>query len=215
MTSDSGTAMRNPLLFSVAAIFLLWAPGISFGQAGNPDSGELKLVAQLPPELPQRIMGLAYDGNKLWATIYLGWGRYATLDPSTLSWGSNNEDVATVTKPENAAGVDHVGYGLSSFGDLIATYERLKADGITPFLPLNHSFTTSLYYHDPDGNEVELSVDNFATKEECDAFVRSEQMEEIGRPPFGYVFDPDELARLYHQGVPATTLARIGLPDGL
>jgi len=59
------------------------------------------------------------------------------------------EDAATVAKPENAAGIDHVGYGLASFGELVATYKRLKADGITPFLPLNHGFTTSLYYHDP------------------------------------------------------------------
>lgn len=124
------------------------------------------------------------------------------------------EDAATVAKPENAAGIDHVGYGFASIGDLVATHERLKAEGITPFMPLNHRFTTSLYYHDPDGNEVELSVDNFPTKVECDAFVRSEQMAEIGRPPFGYVFDPDELARLYHQGVPADMLARIGVPDG-
>jgi catechol-2,3-dioxygenase len=124
------------------------------------------------------------------------------------------EDAATVAKPENAAGIDHVGYGFASFGDLVATYERLKADGITPFLPLNHRFTTSLYYHDPDGNEVELSVDNFPTKTECDAFVRSERMAEIGRPPFGYVFDPDELVRLYHEGASAEVLARIGVPAG-
>ena len=124
------------------------------------------------------------------------------------------EDAATVAKPANAAGIDHVGYGLAGFGDLVTTYERLKAEGITPFMPVNHRFTTSLYYHDPDGNEVELSVDNFPTKGECDAFVRSEQMEEIGRPPFGYTFDPDELARLYHQGEPEEALARIGLPDG-
>jgi catechol-2,3-dioxygenase len=122
------------------------------------------------------------------------------------------EDPATVAKPENAAGVDHVAYGLASFGDLVLTYERLKAEGITPFLPLNHRFTTSLYYHDPDGNDVELSVDNFSTKRECDAFIRGDQMAEIGRPPFGHAFDPDELARLYHQGVPEETLARIGLP---
>lgn len=123
------------------------------------------------------------------------------------------EDAATVARPENAAGVDHVGYGLASFGDLVSTYERLKVEGITPFLPLNHMFTTSLYYRDPDGNDVELSVDNFPTKEECDAFVRSEQMVEIGRPPFGHTFDPDVLARLYHQGVSDEALARIGLPD--
>lgn len=40
-----------------------------------------------------------------------------------------------------------------------------------------------------------------------------QEMAEIGRPPFGYTFDPDELARLYHQGVPAETLARIGMFD--
>ena len=124
------------------------------------------------------------------------------------------EDAATVDKPATAAGVDHVGYGLASFGDLVLTYERLKAVGITPFMPLNHRFTTSLYYRDPDGNEVELSVDNFPTKGEGEAFVRGEQMGEIGRPPFGYAFDPDELARLYHQGAPAEMLARIGLPEG-
>ena len=122
------------------------------------------------------------------------------------------EDPETVERPAAAAGVDHVGYGLAGFGDFVETYERLKAEGITPFARLNHRFTTSLYYRDLDGNEVELSVDNFPTKEECDAFVRGELMDEIGRPPFGYDFDPDELARLYHAGAPREELARIGLP---
>jgi catechol 2,3-dioxygenase-like lactoylglutathione lyase family enzyme len=74
------------------------------------------------------------------------------------------EDMATIAKPQNAAGVDHVGYGFASLGDLVATYECLKEDGITPFLPLNHGFTTSLHCRDPDGNEGELSVENFLTK---------------------------------------------------
>ncbi len=117
------------------------------------------------------------------------------------------------TQPGNAAGVDNVGYGLASFGDLVLTYERLKAEGITSFMPLNHRFTTSLYYHDPDGNEVELSVDNFPTKAECNAFIRSAEMTEIGRPPFGYAFNADDLAKLYHQGEPDEALARIGVPD--
>jgi catechol-2,3-dioxygenase len=124
------------------------------------------------------------------------------------------EDPETVERPATAAGVDHVGYGVASFGDLVETYERLKAEGVTPFAQLNHRFTTSLYYRDPDGNEVEFSVDNFPTKEECGAFVRGEEMAEIGRPPFGYDFDPDELARLYHDGAPAETLARLGMPEG-
>jgi catechol-2,3-dioxygenase len=106
------------------------------------------------------------------------------------------EDPDTTDKPETAAGIDHIGYGVQSFGDLLSAYERLKAQGIVPFMPLNHRFTTSLYYHDPDGNEVELSVDNFATKDEGNHFIQSEDMAEIGKPPFGYSFDPDELTKL-------------------
>ena len=121
------------------------------------------------------------------------------------------EDPDTVDKPETAAGIDHVGYGLASFGDLVAAYERLKAQDIIPFLPLNHKFTTSLYYHDPDGNEVELSVDNFTSKDECNHFIQSNDMAEIGRPPFGYSFDPDALAKLYHDGASVEQLARIGM----
>lgn len=124
------------------------------------------------------------------------------------------EDQETVDRPSTAAGVDHVGYGVASFRDLAAIYERLKTQEITPFAQLNHRFTTSLYYHDPDGNEVEFSVDNFPTKEECSAFVRSEEMAEIGRPPFGYSFDPEELATLVHEGATRETLARIGIPKG-
>jgi catechol-2,3-dioxygenase len=73
-------------------------------------------------------------------------------------------DEDTKEKPENIAGVDHIGIGLPNFGSLVAAYERLKAKDIIPFLPVNHRFTTSIYYKDPDGNEVELSVDNFPSR---------------------------------------------------
>lgn len=119
-------------------------------------------------------------------------------------------DPETVERPPTANGVDHIGYGVRDHAHLIETYERLRDIGIKPFAQLNHGFTTSLYYHDPDGNEVEFSVDNFATKEECVDFVQSEAMDEIGRPPFGREFDPEELARLFHTGAPVTELAKIG-----
>jgi hypothetical protein len=54
--------------------------------------GELKFVTQLPSELPQRVMGFTYDGEKLWAMIYQGRGRYATLNPSTLEWQISNSE---------------------------------------------------------------------------------------------------------------------------
>lgn len=78
--------MRNLLLICVLAL-LFNCPSVNAG----PNLGELQLVTQLPAELPQRISGLAYDGEKLWATIYLGRGQYATLDPSTLQWTISDE----------------------------------------------------------------------------------------------------------------------------
>ena len=45
----------------------------------------------------------------------------------------------------------------------------LAGDSIKPYWCINHGLTTSLYYHDPDDNAVELQVDNFASSEEADA----------------------------------------------
>src|ERR1044072_6600126 len=46
--------------------------------------GELKLVSELPPELPRRVLGLAYGGRKLWASDYNTHGRYVPIDPVSL-----------------------------------------------------------------------------------------------------------------------------------
>ena len=150
-----------------------------------------------------------FEGEVLYENEYAVFMTFDEEHHRLVLW--TDED--TKEKAKNIAGVDHVGIGLSGFADLVAAYERLKAEGITPFLPVNHRFTTSLYYHDPDGNEVELSVDNFPTKEECSDFVKSEKMREILVPPFGDVFDPDELARAFHQGASDEELARIGMKN--
>ena len=121
-------------------------------------------------------------------------------------------DEDTADKAPNSAGVDHIGIGLPDFKSLVENYERLKADGITPSLPVNHGFTTSLYYDDPDGNQIELTVDNFRTKDECTAWVKSEKMAEVMKPPyFGEVFDAEEMARMFHAGASDEALSRLGL----
>jgi len=120
----------------------------------------------------------------------------------------------TVEKDPNAAGVEHVALGLPDFAGLADHYERLKAYGITPSLPVNHGFTTSLYYTDPEGNQIELSVDNFATKDECRAWMKTETMAQLMEPPnFGDVFDPEELVRLVRGGASQAEIARIGQPE--
>ena len=111
-----------------------------------------------------------------------------------------------------SAGLDHLAYTYANIGDLVATYERLKAAGITPVAPINHGLTTSMYYRDPDGNKVELQIDNFDSVEELKGFF---QETNFAKNPIGVSFDPDELARQYHAGVPEAELKKYRSENGL
>jgi len=103
-----------------------------------------------------------------------------------------------------AAGTDHVAFTYADLGDLLQTYARLKSEGIEPFWSINHGPTTSLYYKDPDGNKVELQVDNFATADECNAWMRSGA---FAANPIGVVFEPEALLARYRAGEPLAALA--------
>jgi streptogramin lyase len=85
-----GAHMRQVVFAVLLGFFLICqASAVSSASAnspGEPQLSELKLVAQLPAELPQRISGLAYDGHRFWVSVYLNRGRYVTLDPESLQW---------------------------------------------------------------------------------------------------------------------------------
>lgn len=116
-----------------------------------------------------------------------------------------------IERTPHAAGLDHLAYTYASLGDLVATYERLKAAGITPVVTINHGITTSMYYRDPDGNKVELQIDNYDDAQAMHDFMRSAQFE---KNPIGVDFDPDELARGYHAGRPRAELIRYDAEKG-
>jgi catechol 2,3-dioxygenase-like lactoylglutathione lyase family enzyme len=101
------------------------------------------------------------------------------------------------------AGVDHVAYTYASLADLIDTYTRLKPQGITPYWPIRHGPTLSLYYRDPDGNRLEFQVDCFASAEEANAYMVGEA---FASNPIGVNFDPDELVAQFKRGVPERQL---------
>jgi len=115
-------------------------------------------------------------------------------------------------QPPLAAGTDHIAFAYADLGDLLYTFERLRRVGIEPFWCINHGPTTSMYYKDPDGNKVELQVDNFPSTEETNRWMRSG---EFAANPIGVVFDPDELAARYRAGEPiAALVVRPPLPEG-
>lgn len=105
---------------------------------------------------------------------------------------------ATPRDPK-AAGVVHFAYAVESLADLVHAYLRLRGEGIAPHNCINHGFTTSLYYLDPDGNEVELQVDNYKTRESMNAWFATGAFD---RNFVGVRFDPEYMVERFRAGVP-------------
>jgi catechol 2,3-dioxygenase len=58
-------------------------------------------------------------------------------------------------------GLYHVGWKIgTTLDELKATYERIMAEGYPVDGMSDHTVSQSIYLRDPDGNEVELFVDN-------------------------------------------------------
>ena len=100
-------------------------------------------------------------------------------------------------QPAGQAGVHHVAFTYDNLQTLLDNHDRLKEAGIEPIWPVNHGPTTSLYYADPDGNQLEFQVDNYDTVEEAGAFFFSDQ---FATNPIGVDIDPGKLRERLNAG---------------
>ena len=107
--------------------------------------------------------------------------------------------------PLGTAGMDHIAFTYATLSDLLENYKRLKGKGITPFWCINHGPTTSMYYRDPDKNQIELQVENFATVAESTAFFYSDEFREN---PIGVDFTPEDLMSRLANGEPEEAVKR-------
>ena len=112
---------------------------------------------------------------------------------------------ALFTRPGFLACVEHIAFTYAGLGDLIHTYKRLQKLGIEPEWCINHGGTTSMYFADPDGNFVELQVDNFDDPDELNAFLYGPL---FSTNPIGIDFDPEQLCARFDAGVPVEELVR-------
>jgi catechol 2,3-dioxygenase-like lactoylglutathione lyase family enzyme len=130
---------------------------------------------------------------------------------SFITYDDEHHRVAFIEKPglakapADAWGLAHVAYAFADLGQLLATYRRLKGQGIVPVRTINHGPTVSMYYEDPDGNSVELQVDAFATKAGAASYF---QTDSFARDPIGVLFDADRMLADYAAGVPEADLLR-------
>jgi catechol-2,3-dioxygenase len=118
--------------------------------------------------------------------------RFAILNLDVLKPGGSQSD------PRASVGVDHVAYTYASLHDLFENYARLKPLGITPYWCVHHGITVSMYYADPDGNQMEFQVDALATSEESNDYM----VNRLSANPIGVEYEPDEWLGKLRGGTP-------------
>lgn len=108
-------------------------------------------------------------------------------------------------RPHRAVGLDHIAFTYDRLADLLATYARLKGEGILPFCNVNHGPTTSLYYLDPDDNRIELQIDNFEDMHDATDLM----VDRFDVNPVGVEFDADEWIERLNAGERAEEIVRL------
>ena len=85
-----------------------------------------------------------------------------------LSFGREHHELAlfqlaTGDAPSAAQpGLHHMAWRLDTFEELKEAYRELKTIGVPVESTIEHNVSRSIYFHDPDGNRVELYCDNYA-----------------------------------------------------
>ncbi len=100
---------------------------------------------------------------------------------------------------EMHTGLHHSAFEYESFDDLNSSYLRLKESGIEPVFCIDHGMTLSYYYADPDGNHIELQIDNFGDWSKSKEWMKTS--EEFKANPIGVFADPDRVATDNANGV--------------
>jgi catechol 2,3-dioxygenase len=163
-------------------------------------------------------------------------GAHVNFKDDTAVWTSNDEAnhrIAFLAVPglKNDPqkifhnGMHHCAFEYDSFADLMASYDRMRKEGIEPAFCLDHGLTISLYYRDPEGNFVELQCDSFSGWKLSTEWMRT--LPDFARDPIGTFFDPAKVFDAFTAGadfeslhksmrgggyLPADKLPDIGLP---
>ena len=113
-----------------------------------------------------------------------------------LAYDDEHHRVALIHIPDLAAppkgvfGVHHFAFTYNTMRDLLTNYAKLRDKGVVPVWGVNHGPTTSFYYADPEGNNIELQVDNCDTVEEAGEFFFTENFRQNA---IGVDVDPEDL----------------------
>ena len=143
-----------------------------------------------------------------WKSFLQGEARHENEFISFISYDDEHHRIAIAHIPnlEHQTpvrdGVEHFAFTYATLDDLFDQYERMKANGVSPYWTINHGMTLSAYYRDPDGNQVETQVDSM-NMEEADAFMAGPL---FAANPIGRDVDFDALIARYRAGEPVGSI---------
>jgi catechol 2,3-dioxygenase-like lactoylglutathione lyase family enzyme len=120
---------------------------------------------------------------------------FAALPPAT--------DGQVTRRIDGQPGLSHVAFGFESLSELLTCYANAKARGNSPVVSLHHGPTISLYYKDPDGNNVETFIECLPDAKAAMDYLLSPAFEEN---PVGLPFDADAALAKLKAGMPIVDL---------
>ena len=130
-----------------------------------------------------------YGGQTRASDLRMCFFRLSLDYPWTQTIGLFEEPGTALDPARTAPGLHHMQLMAADLDDLCAQFERLRDCGVRPHRSADHGPMTSVYYRDPDGNNVEITAQNFPTLEAMVAFMASD---EFKANPSGAEIDAEE-----------------------
>jgi hypothetical protein len=124
--------------------------------------------------------------------------------------------VELTRKHPTTASVHHVGHTFENIDALLDRYVLLRGQLITPAVCSARRDDDMIYYHAPDGDFVEIQIDNFATPADATNYMRGP---EYANDSVGPAFDPKAMLSARCGGASVEELVgrawslQAGLPD--
>lgn len=158
------------------------------------------------------------ESKRWWGTVLDAAPSYENGQLSFMTYDDEHHRIGIINMPQLRdqdmanAGAEHISFAYDELGQLLATYRRLKGQGIAPFWTINHGPTISMYFRDPDGTKVELQYDVFDV-EGTERFFATGAYEENF---MGIIFDAEDMISQFEGGRPIEEITRRPkLPEGM
>lgn len=202
-SSGNGTAVADCSRFKISETIL------KTGQMGKMKPWYTTILGVAPffeHEPPQGAKPGDFGGQTRASDLKMCFFRLSASYPYTQVIGLFEEQGTAAAVPPGSPGLHHMQLMSENFAELIAKYDSLAEVGLRPHRSSNHGPFTSFYYRDPDGNNVELTTQNFPTFEAMTEFMRSPAFK---ANPSGVELDAEEFVARFKSGESVEDLVRI------